>query len=252
MSRGGAYEDEMGFMRGDDERELTAFAGTLRAALVPARAPGAARIVPMLAEAARASAAEAARPARPRRRLALAARVAFAVALLPLLSAGLAVAGVNLPSPAQSAFERVGIELPNQAGSGESASGDGAGASEDGRDAGDAKDEPGEPGSKGRENAAAKRGHGQDKSNPAREQGRGVGAQGKGRGLGKRGVAPGHSNPNRGGNGGQGGGTGAGNGNAVGKTGAPPPGQANKPVTPGKSDSAPGGPPQGAGGGKPG
>ena len=33
---------------------------------------------------------------------------------------GLAVAGVNLPDPAQEAFENVGISLPNQAGGGES------------------------------------------------------------------------------------------------------------------------------------
>lgn len=224
----------MGFMRGQGDRELTAFAGTLRAALVPAEAPGAARLVPMLAEAARSAGAEAS--VRPRRRLALAARVAFAVALLPLFSAGLAVAGVSLPGPAQSAFERVGIELPNQAGSGNQTDDD---TDETGdAKAGDAKGKPAEPGAKGRENAAEKRAHGQEKSNPAREEGRGVGAQGKGRGLGKRGVAPGQSNPNRGGNGGNGGG---GNGKAVGKTDAPPPGQAIKPVTPGKPDSAPGG-----------
>jgi len=34
-------------------------------------------------------------------------------------TAGLAVAGVNLPDPAQEAFEQVGITLPNQAGGGE-------------------------------------------------------------------------------------------------------------------------------------
>ena len=35
-------------------------------------------------------------------------------------TAGLAVAGVNLPDPAKAAFENVGISLPNQAGGGES------------------------------------------------------------------------------------------------------------------------------------
>lgn len=35
-------------------------------------------------------------------------------------TAGLAVAGVNVPDPAQEAFEQVGINLPNQAGGGES------------------------------------------------------------------------------------------------------------------------------------
>jgi hypothetical protein len=35
--------------------------------------------------------------------------------VLPLALAGLAFAGVSLPDPAQSAFDRVGISLPNQA-----------------------------------------------------------------------------------------------------------------------------------------
>ena len=35
-------------------------------------------------------------------------------------TAGLAVAGVNLPEPATTAFENVGISLPNQAGGGQS------------------------------------------------------------------------------------------------------------------------------------
>ena len=40
--------------------------------------------------------------------------VALAVAMLPLLTAGLAVAGVRLPAVAENAFEAVGVELPNQ------------------------------------------------------------------------------------------------------------------------------------------
>ena len=39
----------------------------------------------------------------------------MAIALLPAVMAGLAFAGVALPEPAREAFERVGIELPNQA-----------------------------------------------------------------------------------------------------------------------------------------
>jgi hypothetical protein len=35
--------------------------------------------------------------------------------VLPLALAGLAFAGVSLPDPAQTAFDRVGISLPNQA-----------------------------------------------------------------------------------------------------------------------------------------
>ena len=54
-------------------------------------------------------------PAWRRSRLALVARVAIAVALIPLALAGLAVAGVNLPQPARDAFDSLGVNLPNQA-----------------------------------------------------------------------------------------------------------------------------------------
>ena len=84
-------------------------------------------LVPRLAEAARTSTALAETPApspiperRPRSRLALVARVAVAVALIPVLMAGLAVAGVKVPTPAQDAFEGVGVELPNQSEKGDS------------------------------------------------------------------------------------------------------------------------------------
>ena len=49
-----------------------------------------------------------------RPRLALAAKVAVAVALLPAATAGLAFAGVSLPEPAREAMERIGLDLPNQ------------------------------------------------------------------------------------------------------------------------------------------
>jgi len=78
-------------------------------------------LVPRLAEAARTTMALAETPApspipdrRPLSRLALAARVAVAVALIPVLMAGLAFAGVKVPAPAQDAFDGVGVELPNQ------------------------------------------------------------------------------------------------------------------------------------------
>jgi hypothetical protein len=54
------------------------------------------------------------RPLRP----ALKLGAATLVALLGM--AGLAVAGVDLPDPAQDAFQKVGISLPNQAGGGQS------------------------------------------------------------------------------------------------------------------------------------
>jgi hypothetical protein len=44
----------------------------------------------------------------------LAARVGIAVALIPLVLAGLAFAGVTVPGAARSAFHSVGITLPNQ------------------------------------------------------------------------------------------------------------------------------------------
>jgi hypothetical protein len=106
----GAYEDEM--------REATLFETALRAA-VPTRPDprlGAA-LVPRLAEAARSSTLESEAQRlrrRPRSRLGLAARVGIAVALVPLVCAGLAFAGVTMPGAARSAFDSVGITLPNQ------------------------------------------------------------------------------------------------------------------------------------------
>jgi hypothetical protein len=110
----GAYEDEM--------NEVALFENALRAA-VPTRPDPAmgTTLVPRLAAVARAATLEAEahprrpRTAAPRSRLALVARVGIAVALIPLVLAGLAFAGVNLPAPARDAFEKVGITLPNQA-----------------------------------------------------------------------------------------------------------------------------------------
>ena len=113
MSGNGAYEDEM--------NDVALFENALRAA-VPTRPDPAigTALVPRLAEAARAATVEAethgARrmPRAPRSRLALVARVGVAVALIPLVLAGLAFAGVTVPAPARDAFESVGITLPNQ------------------------------------------------------------------------------------------------------------------------------------------
>jgi hypothetical protein len=116
----GAYPSEM--------QEATLFMDALRAAVPTAPDPrvGVA-LVPRLAAAARASTLEdetreirrgAQAPAGsargPRSRSALLARVGIAVALIPLVLAGLAVAGVTVPAPARSAFHAVGIHLPNQ------------------------------------------------------------------------------------------------------------------------------------------
>lgn len=115
MSSNGAYPDEM--------REAALFTDALRAA-VPNRPSQelTATIVPRLAATARTATLEAetqprrrgsTSPARRSRRV-LIAKVAIAVALVPLLLAGLAVAGVTVPSPARDAFHSVGITLPNQ------------------------------------------------------------------------------------------------------------------------------------------
>lgn len=113
MSGNGAYEDEM--------NEVVLFENALRAA-VPTRPDPelGATLVPRLAEVARAATIEAEtdatrrRTVAPRSRLALVARVGIAMALIPLALTGLAFAGVTVPSPARSAFESVGITLPNQ------------------------------------------------------------------------------------------------------------------------------------------
>jgi hypothetical protein len=110
-----AYEEEM--------NEVAQFENALRAAVPtqPDLRLGA-ELVPRLAQIARSASIEAEQargrrtsPRAPRRpRLALVARVGTAVALLPLLLAGLAVAGVTVPDPARSPFETIGVELPNQ------------------------------------------------------------------------------------------------------------------------------------------
>lgn len=113
MSPNGAYPDEM--------EEVTLFTDALRAAVPagPSRALTT-TIVPRLAAAARSATIEAETRASRRRarslrsRRGLVAKVAVAVASVPLLLAGLAFAGVTVPGPARDAFESVGITLPNQ------------------------------------------------------------------------------------------------------------------------------------------
>jgi hypothetical protein len=122
VSTNGAYPDEM--------NDALVFMDALRAT-VPAqpdpRLEGA--LVPRLAATARASTLDAETVAmrrsttpamrtarRPRSRLALVARVGIAIALIPLVLAGLAVAGVTVPSPARLAFDSIGVTLPNQPG----------------------------------------------------------------------------------------------------------------------------------------
>jgi hypothetical protein len=244
VSGNGAIEDEMDLLgRGSHpDDELAAFARAVRSTLV--ERPDAATamlLVPRLAEAARASVPTrpvAPRVARSRRRprWGRVAKVAVAVASVPLMFAGLAVAGVNLPRPADSVFEAVGIELPNQ-------------VAEDEPSAGSTSDDPGsgEPGARAPENATEKRGHGnaknskarslgKEKTNEARDRdhGRGRGAQGNGRALGKNGQAPGNANGHSKPKGSNGAGSKGGNspGNSQGQ------GQANKQPSPGSSGTS--------------
>ena len=226
MSGNGANNGEMAFrdLNFENEPALATFALAVKAELRATPDPALTRrVVPELAVAAAAgprATAESAQASRvrikpiPRRRprFAMAARIAFAVALLPALFAGMAVAGVKLPGPAQDVFEAAGVELPNQ----------------DDSTAGDEGSEPGRsiPVEDGPGNGA-----GLDQSNPVRDLGRGNGEQGRGRALGKRGLAPGQTKDN-GGNGNSNAG-GNGNGQAIGKNDGTPPGQAKvKPVKP--------------------
>jgi hypothetical protein len=111
----GAYESEM--------NEVALFESALRVAVPTRPDPLIARdLVPRLARLARAATIEAesqasgwrAGVAGRRSRLALVARVGIAVALIPLVLAGLAFAGVTVPAPLRDAFDSLGIELPNQ------------------------------------------------------------------------------------------------------------------------------------------
>jgi hypothetical protein len=124
VSGNGAYEDEM--------NEVALFTTALRVAVPKQPDPRlGANLVPRLAEVARASTIEAETHStrrRPRSRLALVARVGIAVALIPLVFAGLAFAGVTVPGPARSAFDSVGITLPNQPSSSSEATSTGQGS----------------------------------------------------------------------------------------------------------------------------
>jgi hypothetical protein len=141
-----------------DLAELAAFVSTLRAAVPAEPDPEVeatlvrrvAREAGSTADAvARADTAPlpAARSPRWRPRLMLAAKVAVAAILVPAAMAALAFAGVRLPEPAREAFDRVGVELPNQSedesgATGESDRGDDAERGSSSGDKGDGADAP--------------------------------------------------------------------------------------------------------------
>jgi hypothetical protein len=248
MSTNGASPDEM--------REVEHFMSALRAA-IPARPdPGLrATVVPRLAAVARTATLEAeghagrhprTPPAR-RSRRALVARVAIAVALIPLLFAGLAFAGVTVPAPARDAFSSVGIDLPNQHSKHErtTRSGEEGASAPAGESGGNPASSaaPTTPKGKGGNSAAhehAKKQH-EKAPGPAKGHARAKGnGHARGKAVGQSGsVPPGHdgatgppAHSNAGGNGG-GSGNGNGssgaakaphvpNGNATGQTRVPP------------------------------
>jgi hypothetical protein len=185
----GAYEGEM--------NDVAMFQSALRLAVPTQPDPALGRdLVPRLAQAARASmvAAET-RAARrkPRSRLALVARVGIAVALIPLVLAGLAFAGVTVPAPARSAFDSVGITLPNQPAdnSGSSADVNGTTTTTTGNDVSSAAHNPAHR-QKGGNSAAAHR-HALEQRLKAR--GKAIGHS-RGRAIGLTGATPpAHSHP---------------------------------------------------------
>jgi hypothetical protein len=183
----GAYQDEM--------NEVALFMNALRAA-VPAQPDprlGAA-LVPRLAKAARSSTIEAETKAvrrRPRSRRALVARVGISVALIPLVLAGLAFAGVTVPGPARSAFDSVGITLPNQPAKHAKVSTPGASEQRSGGETGTEATETvkGVAPSKGKSDAA----HQHALQQRQKSHGKAVGHQ-RGRAIGLNGSTPqGHS-----------------------------------------------------------
>lgn len=264
MSGNGAYPEEMSF----SDPQIATFARAVQATLV--REPDPAtndEIVRRLAGEARASYAAAAERARRgtavppalkggvRRRLAV---VVMAVAALPLVTAGLAVAGVKLPDAVDDAFTAVGVDLPNQApdsaGQGDSDADRDQGSGNDGEAGASPAAEPGSDkavkGGKRRGNGPPDHSNAGGNQNPGQSQGQGS----SGKAKGKPAAPPGQSgNPppqsNAGGNG---------KSNAGGNSGNAP-GQANKPASPGGSGSGgsgsagsnAGGQGQGQGQGKP-
>ena len=237
MNGNGAYPEEMDF----SHPEIATFARALQATLIREPDPVASEgMVRRLAEEARASAvtaseraqsrpAPSARTGRGWSRPRLAA-VALAVAALPLLTAGLAVAGVRLPAVAENAFEAVGIDLPNQGSSG--SSDDPADANQgSGNDGEPAASPAAEPGSAKAVKGDKRKGNGPPSHSNAGGHGKGNSGSG-GKAKGKPAAPPGQTKPKPD----HGGGNAGGNGKSVGQGGTPP-GQAKKQVTPGSSGS---------------
>jgi hypothetical protein len=127
LSGYGAVEGEVASAQTPDDRDVASFLAELRATYVsnPDEAV-ASRHLAAIAHEAELVQLRTPRPASGRRtmirnRLLRPVATLGAATLLAILgTAGLAVAGVNLPDPATKAFEQAGISLPNQAGGGQS------------------------------------------------------------------------------------------------------------------------------------
>jgi hypothetical protein len=117
VSGGGAFEDRMGIRGSSDAEADRLLAGGSNGGDPEARIGEAAAFLRMARTALLDRATSpVTRPARPifRSRRRLVAKLAIAMALVPAVLAGLAFAGVTLPGPANSAFNSVGVNLPNQ------------------------------------------------------------------------------------------------------------------------------------------
>jgi hypothetical protein len=182
MSDNGAFEVRMDY-------ETESFVRAVRAAVVVQPEPALEHdLVRRLAEAARlSSAAEATRAEAGRRRAgpvfgsrrALIAKVAVAVALIPAALAGLAFAGVTLPDATRSAFESVGVELPNQPSDAEPSQ-DSAGEESDEQQAEPAKSSAASQQKQGASSNGKANAKGKSKNDTAQQPGRRVRRHGEG------------------------------------------------------------------------
>jgi hypothetical protein len=115
MSGNGAFGEEM-------STDVKVFMDSARVALTEPLDPRLeADLVHLVATEARTASATAPTREIPMGRRRLPARIAVAAGSLVLATAGLAIAGVNLPDPVNSAFEKAGVNLPNQSGTEDSA-----------------------------------------------------------------------------------------------------------------------------------
>ena len=201
--------------------------------MIPALA-GAAHSAALEASREATSSLDAVRAAAPHWRLRLAV-LGAAVALLPVLTAGLAYAGVELPDPVDEAFDAVGVDLPNQSEvdtTPAGADGEGKGKAAGGKDDSSSKDAAGTadqaPAPGGGEGSGDDGGHGNGHGKPEHAGPEATPPGHGGTPPGQGGVPPGNAGvPHGGGSGGS--------------TGPPatPPGQGGT-AAPGQGGTPPG------------